>query len=90
MVRVCANQFIGTYGTGFRAFRVVAQCDTRNTHHGGLLGDAAAVGNDGFRAFHQIVKLQIAQRFNNMKVTGTDAQIIENLRCARMNRKDNR
>lgn len=85
VIRIRSDEFVGAYGAGLGAFRVVAQGDAGHTHHGGLLGDAAAVGDYGLGTLHQIVELQIAHGLYNMEVFGMDAQFMEDLRRARVN-----
>ena len=84
VIRIRSDELIGAYGAGLGAFRVVAQGDAGHTHHGGLLGDAAAVGDHCLGTFHQIVELEVAHGLHDMEVVGMDAQLMEDLRRARM------
>ena len=46
-------EFVGTHGASLWSFGVIAQGDTWYSHHGGLFGDTARVGNYCLGAFHE-------------------------------------
>ncbi len=60
--RTVAGQHVGALLAGDRAFGVEAQGHAGNAEHGGLLLQAAAVGEDHGRGHHQAEEVEIAQR----------------------------